>query len=74
MPDIYDPRDRREIFLNGIKAGDASGLPDPQTREEMYLAAIAGKSLPEFPNTDGSYILSLTISDGAATLEWVSAS
>lgn len=74
MPDIYDPRDRREIFLNGIKAGDASGLPDPQTREEMYLAAIATKSLPEFPDTDGSYMLTLTISDGEATLEWVSAS
>lgn len=74
MPDIYDPRDRREIFLNGIKAGDASGLPDPQTREEMYLAAIAGKSLPEFPDADGSYILTLTISDGVATLEWTSES
>lgn len=74
MPDIYDPRDRREIFLNGIKAGDTSGLPDPQTREELYLAAIAAKSLPEFPDTDDTYILSLTISDGVATLEWVSAS
>ncbi|MBO7096322.1 MAG: hypothetical protein J6V94_05125 [Lachnospiraceae bacterium] len=73
MPDIFDPRDRREIFLNGIKAGDASGLPDPQTREEMYLAAIAAKSLPEFPDADGTYVLSLTISDGDATLEWVSA-
>lgn len=70
MPDIYDPRDRREIFLNGVRAGDASGLPDPQTRDELYLAAIAGKSLPEFPTEDGYYFPKLTISNGVATITW----
>ena len=72
MPDIYDPRDRREIVLNGIKAGDASGLPDPQTREEMYLAAIAGKSLPEFPSANGTYKLQVVKSSSGVTLKWTS--
>lgn len=46
--EIYDPRERLEIFLNAVRTGDVEGLPDPQTREEMYLAAIAGKSaLPD---------------------------
>ncbi len=49
MPEeIYDPRERLEIFLNAVRTGDVEGLPDPQTREEMYLAAIAAKSaLPD---------------------------
>ena len=41
MPDIYDPRDRFEIFLKAIKDCDASTLPDPETREEIFLKAIA---------------------------------
>ena len=46
--EIYDPRERLEIFLNAVRTGDVEGLPDPQTREEMYLAAIAAKSgLPD---------------------------
>lgn len=54
MPEeIYDPRERLEIFLNAIRTGNVDDLPDPQTREEMYLAAIAGKSaLPD--TTDAS--------------------
>lgn len=73
MPDIYDPRDRRELFLRGLLDGDGD-LPDPETREELFLAAIAARAIPEYPETDGTYTLQLTISDGAATLEWVSAS
>lgn len=37
---IYDPRNRKEIFYRGILDGDHS-LPGPQTREELYLKAIA---------------------------------
>ncbi len=74
MPDIYDPRDRREIFLNGIKAGDTSGLPDPQTREEVYLAAIAAKSLPEYPSANGTYVLQAVKSNSGVTLKWTSVS
>jgi hypothetical protein len=51
--EIYDPRERLEIFLNAVRTGDVEDLPDPQTREEMYLAAIAAKSaLPD--TTDAS--------------------
>lgn len=46
--DIYDPRERLEIFLNAIRTGDVDDLPDPETREELYLYAIASKSpLPD---------------------------
>lgn len=42
MPDdIYNPRDRFEIFLKAIKDADASDLPEPETREEIFLKAIA---------------------------------
>lgn len=51
--EIYDPRERLEIFLNAVRTGDVESLPDPQTREEMYLAAIAAKSALPDP-TDAS--------------------
>lgn len=35
------PIDRKELFLNAILTGDTSGLPDPITREEIYLKEIA---------------------------------
>ena len=73
MPDVYDPRDRMEVFLRGLLDGDGD-LPDPETREELFLSAIAARAIPKYPDTDGTYTLKLTISDGAATLEWVSAS
>lgn len=71
---VTDPRDRLELFLKGIIDADFSNLPDPITRDEIFLAAIAARAIPEYPNTDGTYILQLTITDGDATLEWVSAS
>lgn len=35
------PETRREQFLNAIATGDTSGLPEPVTREEVYLDYIA---------------------------------
>ena len=35
------PYVRREIFLQAIKNRDASALPDPNNREELFLKAIA---------------------------------
>ena len=37
---LYDPRNRKEIYYRGILDGDNS-LPEPQTREEIFLKAIA---------------------------------
>ena len=73
MADALDPRDRRELFLAGIAAGDVSDLPAPETREETYLGTIASRQLPPFPEEDGTYILALTVSDGTLTLSWESA-
>ena len=36
-----DPITRKEKFYDAILTGDTSGLPDPITREEIYLKAIA---------------------------------
>ena len=74
MAGELDPRDRRELFLAGIAAGDASGLPDPESREEMYLGTIASRQIPPYPTEDGTYILTLTIADGVASLSWVATS
>lgn len=42
MPDTtLNPRDRLELFLKAIKDADASDLPEPETREEIFLKAIA---------------------------------
>lgn len=41
MPDIYDPRNRNELFLDGVRTGEPDRLPDPRTRIELYLKAIA---------------------------------
>ena len=35
------PYVRRELFLQAIKTRDASALPDPNNREELFLKAIA---------------------------------
>lgn len=40
---LYDPRNRKELFLKGVLDGDQN-LPDPITREEIYLKAIADAS------------------------------
>lgn len=67
--EIYDPRERLEIFLNAIRTGDVEDLPDPQTREEMYLAAIAGKSALPDP-TDASVGAALVL-DADKNPVWV---
>lgn len=70
---MNDIRDRRELFLAAVARGDASDLPDPETREEAIIAAIARRSLPPYPTEDGQYVLTLEISGEDASLAWVSA-
>ena len=41
MPDTLTPDTRKEIFYKGILDRDASDLPDPETREELWLKMIA---------------------------------
>jgi len=38
---LYDPRNRKELFLRGVLDGDGDSLPNPQNREEIFLKAIA---------------------------------
>ena len=69
MPEeIYDPRERLEIFLNAVRTGDVDDLPDPQTREEMYLAAIASKSA--LPDTADASVGDALVLDSDKTPVW----
>lgn len=81
MADIYDPRERREVFLNAIRTGDTNDLPDPENREELFLSAIAGNAgLPEgvsytttaptAANTDGLKFVVLSSDPGTKYPGW----
>ena len=41
MAGELDPRTRKEVFLAGMLYGDPEDLPDPETRDELYMKAIA---------------------------------
>ncbi|MBQ3330814.1 MAG: hypothetical protein IJG87_06515 [Ruminococcus sp.] len=43
MPIPESPLTRGEMFLAAAATGDTSNMPEPKTREEMYLDAIAQK-------------------------------
>ena len=73
---IYD-------YLNGILgamgAGADNGVPTPSWVIEDYLKAIydaikASDAIPEYPDTDGTYVLTVTVASGTPTLSWESAS
>lgn len=40
MANELDPRTRKEVFLAGMLYGDPEDLPDPETRDELYMKAI----------------------------------
>lgn len=40
--------------------------------EQTWVPLIEVKELPDVPTTDGTYVLKCTVSDGTATLTWVS--
>ena len=69
--EIYDPRERLEIFLNAVRTGDVEDLPDPQTREEMYLAAIAAKS--DLPDTTEASVGDALVLDEDKKPTWAAA-
>ena len=60
------PYVRRELFLQAIKNRDASALPDPNNREELFLKAIAEETalIP----TGVSVVLPAAVSEMLANL------
>ncbi len=40
--------------------------------EQTWVPLTEVKVLPDVPTTDGTYVLKCTVSDGTATLTWVS--
>lgn len=62
--------------------GSYAGIQTPVWRNEEELEVLARALaavipstdiLPEYPDTDGSYVLTCTVADGEATLSWESA-
>lgn len=75
MSDL-NPITRREVFL-AAAGGQQVETPEPITREEKFLKAIAenaggGSDLPDDPAQDGTYNLQNTVSSGTGTLSWAS--
>jgi len=69
-------------YLNGIRgalgSGEDNGVPTPAWRIEEYLKDIydaikASDAIPAYPETDGTYVLTVTVSSGTPTLSWESA-
>lgn len=53
-------------------------LPEPTgvngtylIREENEKMTLVPDQIPSYPTTDGTYVLTCTVSDGAATVEWI---
>lgn len=74
MANELDPRTRKEVFLAGMLYGDPDDLPDPNTRDELYMKAIA-ETIKEggVPSPEGADVGDvLTI--GADGPEWAAPS
>lgn len=74
MANELDPRTRKEVFLAGMLYGDPDDLPDPETRDELYMKAIGeaikAGGLPDPSEASEGDVLAIG-SDGP---EWVSPS
>ena len=74
MANELDPRTRKEVFLAGMLYGDPDDLPDPNTRDELFMKAIA-ETIKEggVPSPEGANVGDvLTI--GADGPEWTAPS
>ena len=74
MAGELDPRTRKEVFLSGMLYGDPEDLPDPETRDELFMKAIA-ETIKEggVPSPEGADVGDvLTI--GADGPEWAAPS
>lgn len=63
------PITRKEMYLNAIATGDASGIPEtPYTREEMYLDAIAKGGGGGGGSADAALVVVATVEGTTSTL------
>lgn len=52
--------------------GDGDYIVRQRNGQNVYIPLVDVKELPDFPSNDGSYKLRCTVTDGTATLSWVS--
>ena len=80
MVNLFDPWTGKKVPDDGIAsplAGDGANGDYVIRRENgktSYVPlSIPPQELPEYPETDGSYVLTLTVASGEGTLSWESA-
>ena len=71
---IYRPnlRAKLEMAPNSPANGNGDYIVRQTDGVNEYVLFSTVKELPDFPTTDGTYVLKCTVADGTATLSWVS--
>lgn len=71
---VYKPnlRAKLEMMPDSPSDGDGDYIVRQTNGQNAYIPLVEVKELPDFPSSDGSYKLRCTVTDGTATLSWVS--
>ena len=71
---IYRPnlRAKLEMAPDSPSGGDGDYIVRQSNGQNAYIPLVEVKELPDFPSSDGSYKLRCTVTNGTATLSWVS--
>ena len=70
---IYRPNLRAKLEMSpNSPEGDGDYLVRQTNGVNEYVLFSEVKELPDYPTTDGTYVLKCTVADGTATLSWVS--
>ena len=83
MPILYDPWAKVAVHDDSLTApvisSDDDGLylvrrhGGTSTYVKLDSSVVAPLVLPEYPESDGAYVLTVTMDNGAATLSWEAA-
>ena len=70
---VYRPNLRAKLEMSpNSPEGDGDYLVRQTNGVNEYVLFSEVKELPDYPTTDGTYVLKCTVADGTATLSWVS--
>ena len=70
---VYRPNLRAKLEMSpNSPDGDGDYLVRQTNGVNEYVLFSEVKELPDYPTTDGTYVLKCTVADGTATLSWVS--
>ena len=70
---VYRPNLRAKLEMSpNSPDGDGDYLVRQTNGVNEYVLFSEVKELPNYPTTDGTYVLKCTVADGTATLSWIS--